>query len=163
MSTNQERRAEARQRLREEMQIEFVVSDSRLAIIDATRVSRSSRASVRIATALVRDGIERQRLIASLYAAQEESAALTDELARVQRAQGVTSERTRLSRDIHDGIAQGFSSLLLLARAARAEGDADRTAVGGALVRGEEAGQDVARRAGGAAIGKGHADQPGGG
>ena len=76
--------------------------------------------------ALVRDGIERQRLIASLYAAQEESAALTDELARVQRAQGVTSERTRLSRDIHDGIAQGFSSLLLLARAARAEGDADR-------------------------------------
>lgn len=78
--------------------------------------------------ALVRDGIERQRLIASLYAAQEESAALTDELARVQRAQGVTSERTRLSRDIHDGIAQGFSSLLLLSRAARAESDAQRRA-----------------------------------
>ena len=76
--------------------------------------------------ALVRDGIERQRLIASLYAAQEESAALTDELARVQRAQGVTSERTRLSRDIHDGIAQGFSSILLLARAARAEEDRTR-------------------------------------
>ena len=71
--------------------------------------------------ALVRDGIERQRLIASLYAAQEETAALTDELARVQRAAGATSERTRLSRDIHDGIAQGFSSILLLARAARAE------------------------------------------
>ena len=78
--------------------------------------------------ALVRDGIERQRLIASLYAAQEESAALTDELARVQRAQGVTSERTRLSRDIHDGIAQGFSSLLLLSRAARAESDPQRRA-----------------------------------
>ena len=73
--------------------------------------------------ALVRDGIERQRLIASLYAAQEETAALTDELARVQRAEGATSERTRLSRDIHDGIAQGFSSILLLARAARAEQD----------------------------------------
>lgn len=76
--------------------------------------------------ALVRDGIERQRLIASLYAAQEETAALTDELARVQRAAGATSERTRLSRDIHDGIAQGFSSILLLARAARAEEDPAR-------------------------------------
>ncbi|WP_277451973.1 sensor histidine kinase [Janibacter sp. DB-40] len=76
--------------------------------------------------ALVRDGIERQRLIASLYAAQEETAALTDELARVQRAAGATSERTRLSRDIHDGIAQGFSSILLLARAARGEDDPAR-------------------------------------
>lgn len=71
--------------------------------------------------ALVRDALERQQLIASLYAAQEETAALTEELARVQRAEGATSERTRLSRDIHDGIAQGFSSILLLARAARAE------------------------------------------
>lgn len=76
--------------------------------------------------ALVRDGIERQRLIASLYAAQQETAALTDELARVQRAEGASSERTRLSRDIHDGLAQGFSSILLLARAARAEEDPDR-------------------------------------
>lgn len=76
--------------------------------------------------ALVRDGIERQRLITSLYAAQVETAALTDELARVQRAEGATSERTRLSRDIHDGIAQGFSSILLLARAARAEEDPAR-------------------------------------
>ena len=76
--------------------------------------------------ALVRDGLERQRLIASLYAAQEETAALTEELARVQRAEGVTSERTRLSRDIHDGIAQGFSSILLLTRAARAETDPER-------------------------------------
>lgn len=76
--------------------------------------------------ALVRDGIERQRLIASLYAAQEESAALTDELARVQRAEGASSERTRLSRDIHDGIAQGFSSIVLLARAARTEEDPQR-------------------------------------
>ncbi|WP_338748015.1 sensor histidine kinase [Janibacter alittae] len=76
--------------------------------------------------ALVRDGIERQRLITSLYSAQEETAALTDELARLQRAAGATSERTRLSRDIHDGIAQGFSSILLLARAARAEEDTTR-------------------------------------
>ncbi|CAM3324367.1 pyruvate phosphate dikinase [Paracoccus aminovorans] len=47
----------ARERLREEMQIEFVVSDSRLSIIDAVRTPRNSRASVRIAVALARDGI----------------------------------------------------------------------------------------------------------
>ena len=47
----------ARERLREEMQIEFVVSDGRVSIIDAVRVQRSSRASVRIAVALARDGV----------------------------------------------------------------------------------------------------------
>ncbi|WP_312526810.1 putative PEP-binding protein [Paracoccus sp. (in: a-proteobacteria)] len=47
----------ARERLREEMQIEFVLSDRRIAIIDAMRVQRNSRASVRIAVALARDGI----------------------------------------------------------------------------------------------------------
>ncbi|MDO5705191.1 MAG: PEP-utilizing enzyme [Paracoccus sp. (in: a-proteobacteria)] len=47
----------ARERLREEMQIEFIVTDGALSIIDATRVERSSRASVRIAVALARDGI----------------------------------------------------------------------------------------------------------
>ena len=47
----------ARERLREEMQIEFVLTDSKISIIDAIRVTRSSRASVRIAVALARDGI----------------------------------------------------------------------------------------------------------
>ena len=47
----------ARERLREEMQIEFVLTDGRISIIDAVRLQRSSRASVRIAVALARDGI----------------------------------------------------------------------------------------------------------
>ncbi|MFV0294293.1 MAG: putative PEP-binding protein [Paracoccus sp. (in: a-proteobacteria)] len=47
----------ARKRLRDEMQIEFVVSDGQLAIIDALRVQRSSRAAVRIAVSLAEDGI----------------------------------------------------------------------------------------------------------
>ncbi|MDB6177040.1 PEP-utilizing enzyme [Paracoccus sp. Z330] len=47
----------ARERLREEMQIEFVVTEGRISIIDAVRVQRSSRASVRIAVALAEDGI----------------------------------------------------------------------------------------------------------
>ncbi|MCQ0971732.1 pyruvate, phosphate dikinase [Paracoccus sp. TK19116] len=47
----------ARERLREEMVIEFVLTDGQLAIIDAIRLQRSSRASVQIAVALARDGI----------------------------------------------------------------------------------------------------------
>ena len=47
----------ARERLKEEMQIEFVVADGYLSIIDAIRVQRSSRAAVRIAVGLARDGI----------------------------------------------------------------------------------------------------------
>ncbi|MFD1880354.1 putative PEP-binding protein [Paracoccus pacificus] len=47
----------ARQRLREEMQLEFVISDGELSIIDATRVARSSRAGVRIAVSMAQDGI----------------------------------------------------------------------------------------------------------
>ncbi|KGN34581.1 histidine kinase [Knoellia sinensis KCTC 19936] len=65
---------------------------------------------------LVRDAIERQRLVDSLVRAQDEMAALHDELAAAQRESGVLQERGRLSRDIHDTLAQGFSSIVLLAR-----------------------------------------------
>ena len=47
----------ARERLREEMQIEFVVTGGRISVIDAVRVARGSRAGVRIAVSLARDGI----------------------------------------------------------------------------------------------------------
>ncbi len=47
----------ARERLREEMQIEFVLTDGQISILDATRVARSSRAAVRIAVSMVQDGI----------------------------------------------------------------------------------------------------------
>lgn len=67
---------------------------------------------------LVRDAREQKRLVGSLVQAQSEMADLQDELARTQRESGATAERTRLSRDIHDTIAQGFSSIGLLARAA---------------------------------------------
>jgi pyruvate,orthophosphate dikinase len=46
-----------RTRLREEMQIEFTVEDGRLAVLDAVKVQRSSRAALRIAVALADDGI----------------------------------------------------------------------------------------------------------
>ena len=65
---------------------------------------------------LVRDAVERQRLVDSLVRTQDEMAALHDELASAQREAGVLQERGRLSRDIHDTLAQGFSSIVLLAR-----------------------------------------------
>ncbi|NRB02629.1 MAG: pyruvate, phosphate dikinase [Rhodobacteraceae bacterium] len=46
-----------RRRLREEMQVEFIVENNRLHILDGVRVTRSSRAAVRIATELARDEI----------------------------------------------------------------------------------------------------------
>lgn len=46
-----------RQRLREEMQIEFTLMEGRLAILDAVKVPRSARAEVRIAVDLAEDGV----------------------------------------------------------------------------------------------------------
>ncbi|MHC9044422.1 sensor histidine kinase [Microbacterium saperdae] len=75
---------------------------------------------------LVRDGRERRRLIASLVATQQEMAALQDELARAQRESGATAERTRVSRDIHDTVAQSVSSIGMLARSALESDDPSR-------------------------------------
>lgn len=66
---------------------------------------------------LAREGLERQKLVHRLVATQEEMVVLHDNLTRTQRESGALAERTRLSRDIHDTLAQGFSSILLLARA----------------------------------------------
>ncbi|MFZ5752072.1 MAG: putative PEP-binding protein [Pseudomonadota bacterium] len=49
--------AACRARLREEMQIEFVLESGALKVIDAVRVARSSRAAVRIAVTLAQDGV----------------------------------------------------------------------------------------------------------
>ncbi|MDP5359895.1 MAG: pyruvate, phosphate dikinase, partial [Paracoccaceae bacterium] len=46
-----------RRRLREEMEVKFTLQDGVLQILDAVRVKRSSRASVKIAVALAEDGI----------------------------------------------------------------------------------------------------------
>lgn len=75
---------------------------------------------------LEREGEEHRRLLARVLEAQAEAAVLSDELVRAQREAGVLAERTRLSHDIHDTLAQGFSSILLLARAAAREADAQR-------------------------------------
>ena len=70
---------------------------------------------------LLRDAAERERLVASLTRAQEEAAALQDELVLAQRHSGAVAERTRIARDIHDSIAQALSSIRLLAHAASSQ------------------------------------------
>jgi len=49
--------AVCRMKLREEMQIEFTIEDSRLAVLDAVKVQRSARAGLHIAVALAEDGV----------------------------------------------------------------------------------------------------------
>ena len=46
-----------RQRLREEMQVEFTIQNGAVQILDAVRLQRSNRAAVQIAVALAQDGI----------------------------------------------------------------------------------------------------------
>ena len=46
-----------RQRLREEMEVRFTLQDGAVQILDAVRVQRTSRASVKIAVALAEDGV----------------------------------------------------------------------------------------------------------
>jgi len=50
------------------------------------------------------------------------------QLAVVERAQGVQDERSRLSREIHDTLAQGFTSVIALSRAATSALDRDDVA-----------------------------------
>lgn len=65
-----------------------------------------------------------RRIVADLQATR-------DELATTERAAGQAAERERLARDIHDTLAQGLSSIVLMSRAARdslAEGATQLTA-----------------------------------
>lgn len=75
---------------------------------------------------LEREGEAHRLLLSRVLDSQAEAAALSEELGRVQRDAAVLAERTRLSHDIHDTLAQGFSSILLLSRAAARETDPQR-------------------------------------
>jgi signal transduction histidine kinase len=62
---------------------------------------------------------ERAQLIRELEASREENA-------RLSRDAGVATERARLAAEIHDTLAQGFTSLVTLVQAAESELDGDR-------------------------------------
>ncbi|MFJ6515488.1 sensor histidine kinase [Streptomyces sp. NPDC091406] len=57
---------------------------------------------------------DRAALIAELEAGREE-------IARLSAAHGALAERERMSREIHDTLAQGFTSLLMLSQAVESE------------------------------------------
>lgn len=67
---------------------------------------------------LVAQAVHHQRVAAALRAAQ------TD-LAATEHRAGQLEERERLAREIHDTLAQGFSSIVLLSRAARQHTEAE--------------------------------------
>lgn len=64
--------------------------------------------------ALERDAVTRRALLAELEEAQ-------DEVGQAERRAGVTAERARISREIHDSVAQGLTSINLLLQAAGQE------------------------------------------
>ncbi|MBP8535580.1 sensor histidine kinase [Streptomyces sp. MK37H] len=67
---------------------------------------------------VLQQSTERARLIAELEASREE-------VARLSAAHGALAERERLTREIHDTLAQGFTSLLMLVQAVESELDHD--------------------------------------
>lgn len=76
---------------------------------------------------LRRENDARNLLLDQLVAAQDDALAAQEELAHAQHRAGVLAERERLARDIHDTLAQGFSSILLLSRAGLAREDGEGT------------------------------------
>jgi signal transduction histidine kinase len=65
---------------------------------------------------LEQESLTRQRLLDELVAAHED-------LAAAQHRSGALAERTRLSREIHDSVGQGLSSINLLLNAAEQDWD----------------------------------------
>ncbi|MEU3889367.1 sensor histidine kinase [Streptomyces sp. NPDC029041] len=65
------------------------------------------------AHSVVAQSAERARLLAELEQTQAE-------LTEAHQRQGAADERERMARDIHDTLAQGFASIIVLAEAARA-------------------------------------------
>jgi signal transduction histidine kinase len=63
---------------------------------------------------------------ARLEAALAENAGLHAQLLTQAREAGVLDERARMAREIHDTLAQGFTSIVTLVQAAESELDGDR-------------------------------------
>jgi signal transduction histidine kinase len=68
---------------------------------------------------IVSQSAERAELIKELEASREE-------VGRLSREAGMAAERTRLAAEIHDTLAQGFTSLVTLMQAAESTLDSDR-------------------------------------
>ncbi|GAA0901033.1 sensor histidine kinase [Virgisporangium aurantiacum] len=69
-------------------------------------------------TRIIEQSRQRAQLVADLAATRAEHA-------EVSRRAGAMAERERLAHDVHDTLAQGFTSVLLLLQAAESEADLD--------------------------------------
>ncbi|WP_414938513.1 sensor histidine kinase [Amycolatopsis sp. cmx-11-51] len=77
-----------------------------------------------VSAAMARQHAERKRVLDELAAAQEENAGLQRQLLSRARETGVLDERQRLSQEIHDTLAQGFTGIITqLEAAVVAKGD----------------------------------------
>ncbi|MBW6505511.1 MAG: pyruvate, phosphate dikinase [Rhodobacteraceae bacterium] len=122
-----------RARLREEMQIEFTIENGQLAVIDAVRVARSSRAAVKIAVTLALDGIiSREDALLRI-----EPRALS-ELLHYQV--DPLSPRDRIARGIAASPGAATGRIVFTAAAAQASAARDERCV---LVRRETAPEDI--------------------
>ncbi|MFP4406631.1 putative PEP-binding protein [Rhodosalinus sp.] len=122
-----------REKLREEMQVEFTLEDGRLYILDGVRVARSARAALRIAVALAEDGlIAREEALMRI-----EPRALTELLHR-QVAPG--ARRNRLARGVAASPGAASGRIVFSAEAAQAAAARGEAAV---LVRRETSPSDI--------------------
>jgi signal transduction histidine kinase len=90
--------------------------------------------------AITEQSNRRQQLIDSLEAAREE-------LGRIERHAGKLEERQRLAGEVHDTLAQAFTSIVLLLEAARAAVESGSTGVAGHVEQALQAARDGLREA----------------
>ncbi|MFW8634517.1 putative PEP-binding protein [Cribrihabitans pelagius] len=122
-----------RQRLREEMQVEFVVENGRVHILDGVRVTRSAQAAVRIAVALAEDGI-----IPRQEAVMRVDAHILNELLHRQVAPG--AKRDVIGRGIAASPGAATGRLVFTAAEAQASAARGEPCI---LVRRETSPEDV--------------------
>ncbi len=122
-----------RQRLREEMQIEFTIDNGALFILDGVRVRRSPRAALRIAVSLANDGIiSRQEALMRV-----EPRALSELL---HRQVDTAAARDRLGRGINASPGAATGKIVFSANAAQASAARGEDCV---LVRRETSPEDI--------------------
>ncbi|HQU67295.1 MAG TPA: PEP-utilizing enzyme [Albidovulum sp.] len=125
--------ANCRTRLREEMQVEFALENGTLYVIDAVRVQRSSRASVRVAVTMANEGIiSRDEAILRV-----EPRALSDLLHYQIDPRG---PRDRVAKGIAASPGAASGRIVFTAAAAQASAARDERCI---LVRRETAPEDI--------------------
>ncbi|VDC32976.1 putative PEP-binding protein [Pseudogemmobacter humi] len=118
--------ATCRDKLREEMQIEFTIEDGRLSVLDAVRVARSARAGLRIAVALAEDGVispreavlrVEPRALSELLHHQVDPRGLRDVIANgIAASPGAATGRLVFSAEAAQGCAARDEDCILVRR-----------------------------------------------